>query len=232
MRCLNCRTDNRAGRKFCAQCGAALKPVCPSCGAENEPAEKYCGECGAKLGSGRATAASPNPAANNLAQSPSAYTPKLLANKILQSKAAPEGERKQVTVLFADVKGSMEMAERLRPEKGLNLQVRVGANSGEVVVRSIETGQYAEYTPIGHSTSLASRLQTLASPGSITISGGLRKLVERDFTLKALGPARIKGTSPPVNVYEVTAVSKPQTWPHRGFTRPGLATLAFSCSMA
>src|SRR6266851_9510697 len=117
MRCSNCGTDNRAGRKFCAQCGVALKPVCPSCGAENEPAEKNCGECGAKLGSGGATAASPNPAANNLAQSPSAYTPKLLANKILQSKAALEGERKQVTVLFADVKGSMEMAERVDPEE-------------------------------------------------------------------------------------------------------------------
>jgi class 3 adenylate cyclase len=86
-------------------------------------------------------------------------------------------------------------AERLRAEKGLNLQVRVGANSGEVVVRSIETGQHAEYTPIGHSTSLASRLQTLASPGSIAISEGLRKLVEGYFTLKALGPARIKGVS-------------------------------------
>jgi class 3 adenylate cyclase len=68
------------------------------------------------------------------------------------------------------------LAERLHAEKGLNLQVRVGANVGEVVVRSIETGQsQTEYTPIGHSTSLASRLQTLANPGSIAISEGLRK---------------------------------------------------------
>ena len=102
-------------------------------------------------------------------------------------------------------------AERLRAEKGLNLQVRVGANAGEVVVRSIETGQRAEYTPIGHSTSLASRLQTLASPGSIAISEGLRKLVEGYFTLKALGPARIKGTSEPVNVYEVTGLGPLRT---------------------
>src|SRR6266849_1063530 len=102
-------------------------------------------------------------------------------------------------------------AERLRAEKGLNLQVRVGANSGEVLVRSIETGQHAEYTPIGHSTSLASRLQALASPGSIAISEGLRKLVEGYFTLKALGPARIKGTSDPVNVYEVTGIGPLRT---------------------
>ena len=96
-----------------------------------------------------------------------------------------------------------KFAERLRAEKGLNLQVRVGANAGEVVVRSIQTGvNHAEYTPIGHSTSLASRLQTLASPGSIAISEGLSKLVDGYFTLKALGPARIRGSSEPVNVYE------------------------------
>ncbi|MBV8453340.1 MAG: AAA family ATPase, partial [Deltaproteobacteria bacterium] len=86
----------------------------------------------------------------------------------------------------------------------MNLQVRVGANVGEVVVRSIQTGErQAEYTPIGHSTSLASRLQSLANPGSIAISDGLHKLIEGYFMLKAMGPARIKGSSEPVNVYEV-----------------------------
>src|SRR5713226_2938978 len=88
-------------------------------------------------------------------------------------------------------------AERLRADKGVNLQVRVGANAGGVVVRSIQTGQHAEYTPIGHSTGLASRLQTLAAPGSIAISERLRKLIEGYFTLKTLGPARIKGSSEP-----------------------------------
>ncbi len=72
-------------------------------------------------------------------------------------------------------------AERLRAEEGLNLQVRVGANGGEVVVRSIETGQHAEYTPIGHSISLASRLQTLASPGSIAISEELEASASRSM---------------------------------------------------
>jgi class 3 adenylate cyclase/tetratricopeptide (TPR) repeat protein len=103
-------------------------------------------------------------------------------------------------------------AERLRAEKGFNLQVRVGANVGEVVVRSIQTGErQAEYTPIGHSISLASRLQSLANPGSIAISDGLRKLVEGYFTLKALGPARIKGSSEPVNVYEVLGLGPLRT---------------------
>jgi class 3 adenylate cyclase len=100
-------------------------------------------------------------------------------------------------------------AERLRAEKGINLQVRIGANAGEVVVRSIPTGErQTEYTPIGHSISLASRLQSLANPGSIAISDALRKLVEGYFALKALGPARIKGSSEPVHVYEVLGLGQ------------------------
>src|SRR6266852_7246275 len=103
-------------------------------------------------------------------------------------------------------------AEKLRAEKGVNLQVRVGVNTGEVVVRSIRTDDaHTEYTPIGHSTSLASRLQTLASPGSIAISETVRNLVEGYFALKPLGPARIKGVSGAVNVYEVTGLGPLRT---------------------
>jgi class 3 adenylate cyclase len=117
--------------------------------------------------------------------------------------------------LYAALRMQDEMrrfAERLRAEKGLNLQVRVGANVGDVVVRSIQTGEsQVEYTPIGHSISLASRLQTLANPGSIAISDGLRKLVEGYFTLKALGPARIKGSSEPLNIYAVLGLGPLRT---------------------
>jgi AAA ATPase domain/Adenylate and Guanylate cyclase catalytic domain len=103
-------------------------------------------------------------------------------------------------------------AEKLRAEKGVNLQVRVGVNTGEVVVRSIKTDDaHTEYTPIGHSTSLASRLQTLANPGSVAITEAVRKLVEGYFSLKRLGPARIKGVSEPVNVYEVTGLGPLRT---------------------
>jgi class 3 adenylate cyclase len=115
-------------------------------------------------------------------------------------------------------------AEKLRAEKGVNLQVRVGVNTGEVVVRSIKTdAEHTEYTPIGHSTSLASRLQALAAPGSIAISETVRKLVEGYFALKALGPARIKGVSEPVNVYEVTGLgplrTRLQRAAGRGYTK-------------
>ena len=100
-------------------------------------------------------------------------------------------------------------AEKLRAEKGVNLQVRVGANTGEVVVRSIKTGDaHTEYTPIGHSTSLASRLQALAAPGSIAIGENVRKLVEGYFLLRPLGPARVKGATEPVNLYEVTGLGR------------------------
>ena len=115
-------------------------------------------------------------------------------------------------------------AEKLRAEKGVNLQVRVGVNTGEVVVRSIKTDDaHTEYTPIGHSTSLASRLQALAAPGSIAISETVRKLAEGYFALKAMGPARIKGVSEPVNVYEVTGLgplrTRLQRSARRGFTK-------------
>src|SRR5215472_7607777 len=90
-------------------------------------------------------------------------------------------------------------ADRLRAEKGVNLQVRVGANTGEVVVREIRTGEkHAEYLPIGHSTSVAARLQALAAPGSIAIRESVRRLIEGYFAIKSLGPARIKGVSEPL----------------------------------
>jgi class 3 adenylate cyclase/tetratricopeptide (TPR) repeat protein len=103
-------------------------------------------------------------------------------------------------------------AEKLRAEKGVNLQVRMGANTGEVVVREIRTGKkHTEYTPIGHSISVAARLQALATPGSIAIGEPVRKLLEGYFALKPLGPARIKGVSEPVNVYEVTGLGPLRT---------------------
>jgi hypothetical protein len=102
--------------------------------------------------------------------------------------------------------------ERLRADKGLNLQVRVGVNIGEVVVRNIQTGtEHTEYSPIGHSTSLAARLQTLATPGSTVISGQMRGLVEGFFQLRGLGPTRIKGVSEPVELFEVTGLGPLRT---------------------
>jgi class 3 adenylate cyclase len=102
--------------------------------------------------------------------------------------------------------------ERLRADKGLNLQLRIGVNIGEVVVRTIQSGtEHTEYSPIGHSTSLAARLQTLATPGSTVISGNMRGLVEGYFQLRGLGPTRIKGVSEPVELFEVTGLGPLRT---------------------
>src|SRR5271167_3725355 len=115
-------------------------------------------------------------------------------------------------------------AERLRSDGKPPLQVRVGANTGEAVVRSIQTGGgHAEYTPIGHSTSLAARMQVLAPIGSIAITGDMQKLVEGYFQLKSLGPTRVKGVSEPVAVFEVTGLgplrTRLQVAARRGLTK-------------
>src|SRR5689334_9509576 len=115
MQCPRCQHDNREGRRFCAECGASLAVACASCGFSNEPGEKFCGGCGAPLGAQAATAT------GSRFSSPEVYTPKHLAEKILISKSALEGEPKQVTVLFADLKGSMEILADRDPEEARKL---------------------------------------------------------------------------------------------------------------
>jgi class 3 adenylate cyclase/tetratricopeptide (TPR) repeat protein len=285
MQCPRCQHENRQGRRFCSECGGSLALGCPSCGFSNEPGEKFCGGCGHPLG------ASESPATKVM--SPESYTPKHLAEKILTSKAVLEGERKQVTVLFADLKGSMELladrdpeearklldpvlehmmeavhryegtvnqvmgdgimalfgaplahedhavracyaalrmqelvtryAEEARHAHGVNVQIRVGLNSGEVVVRSIGSDLHMDYTAVGQTTHLAGRMEQLASPGSILLTPSTLELVEGFVAVKALGPVPVKGLADPVEVYEVTgagpARTRLQAGARRGLTR-------------
>jgi len=103
-------------------------------------------------------------------------------------------------------------SDQLRGEGRPPIQVRAGVNTGEVVVRSIRTGEtQTEYTPIGHTVNLASRLQSLASVGSTIISESTRKMVEGYFALRPLGPTRIKGLSETVDVFEVTGLGPLRT---------------------
>jgi Adenylate and Guanylate cyclase catalytic domain/Double zinc ribbon len=115
MQCPRCQHENRAGRRVCAECGAALALACASCGFANEPDEKFCGGCGLPLGAPPPVAQAPATAEPRFA-SPQTYTPPHLAERILTSRGALEGERKQVTVLFADLKGSMELLADRDPE--------------------------------------------------------------------------------------------------------------------
>ncbi len=116
MKCPRCQADNRDGARFCRECGATFAAVCPSCGAKVEAGSKFCDSCGAAL-----VAAPTLPAAAPRFASPESYTPKHLAERILTSKSALEGERKQVTVLFADLKGSMELLADRDPEEARKL---------------------------------------------------------------------------------------------------------------
>jgi len=106
MQCPRCQHENPPGTKFCGECAAPLAATCPSCGTANPPENKFCGQCATPLRTG--------PTATFAA--PESYTPKHLAEKILTSKAALEGERKQVTVLFVDVSGFTALSARLDPE--------------------------------------------------------------------------------------------------------------------
>ncbi len=230
MRCSKCGVDNRETARFCDGCGAQLQPQCPSCGALIRVGARFCDACGAALSQSPSHSPSP-PAASavNVRVSPESAAPE-----------APEGERKTVTALFADIKGSTELMEDLDPEEARviidpalkimveavrryegyvvqstgdgifalfgapvahedhpqralyaalqiqqelratssarragadqALEARIGVNTGEVVVRTVETGGKVEYTPIGHTANLASRLQTVAPAGSIAVS--------------------------------------------------------------
>lgn len=103
-------------------------------------------------------------------------------------------------------------AERLRKEKGINLQLRVGVNTGEVVLRSIRKDDlHTDYVPVGQSTHLASRMESLATPGSILVSEQTYKLTEGYFEFKALGEAQIKGFAEPLHIYEVSGVGPLRT---------------------
>src|SRR4029434_7627578 len=108
MKCPRCQQENPPGSAFCLECGARLAPACASCGAELPAGSKFCNKCGTPV----ATQAPTQPRF----ASPESYTPKHLAEKILTSKSALEGERKQVTVLFVDVAGFTAMSSRLDPE--------------------------------------------------------------------------------------------------------------------
>jgi Double zinc ribbon len=109
MKCPRCQHENRSGAKFCEECATPLARTCSNCGSQLSATAKFCPECAHPV-------AGTTSAAGRFA-SPQSYTPKHLAEKILTSKSALEGERKQVTVLFADLKGSMELLADRDPEE-------------------------------------------------------------------------------------------------------------------
>ncbi len=283
MRCPRCDAENPDGMKFCGHCAAQLASLCPSCGTANPSGNKFCGQCAAPL----------SQAAEPRFGSPESYTPKHLAEKILISRSGLEGERKQVTVLFADLKGSMELladrdpeesrklldpvlermmeavhryegtvnqvmgdgimalfgapvahedhgvracyaaldmqaairryAEEVRRAHGLALEIRVGLNSGEVVVRAIGSDLHMDYTAVGQTTHLAARMEQLARPGSTLLTADTLRLAEGYVEVRSLGPVPVKGLDAPIEIYELVAAGPRRSRLHvaaaRGLTR-------------
>src|SRR6185369_13256318 len=118
MRCASCGSDSPEGAKFCIECAAPFQKRCPTCATENPPHAKFCAECASSLSGKTQMPKLPSPAS-----SPRTYTPKHLAERILVEQAALEarggtdGERKTITALFADFKGSTALIEGLDPEE-------------------------------------------------------------------------------------------------------------------
>jgi len=152
MRCAKCGTDNREGRKFCADCGTPIAAKCPHCGASNEPGERFCGECGTPL-AGSIARAPASPTAVNTAP------PQIrITRDQAELSATLEGERKTVTALFADIKGSMELMEDLDPEDAraivdpaLKLMIEAAHHYDGYVVQSTGDGIFALFgAPLAH----------------------------------------------------------------------------------
>jgi len=285
MQCPRCQQDNPPHARFCLGCGARFALTCGSCGAELPGGARFCLQCGQVIAAGTAAPVG-SPA-------PETYIPKHIGEKILTSKAALEGERKQVTVLFADLKGSMELladrdpeearklldpvlelmmeavhryegtvnqvmgdgimalfgaplahedhavracyaalrmqesvkryAEDVRRSHAAVIKIRVGLNSGEVVVRAIGSDLRMDYTAVGQTTHLAARMEQIADPGAIVITPETLALAEGYVEVKSLGPVPVKGLADAVEVYEVTgagpARTRLQAATRRGLTR-------------
>ncbi|HEV8475108.1 MAG TPA: adenylate/guanylate cyclase domain-containing protein, partial [Methylomirabilota bacterium] len=286
MTCPQCRQENPTDARFCSGCGARLAATCGTCGYVNAAGSRFCNGCGARLAVDDGTA-KPQFA------SPGTYTPRHLAERILTSRAALEGERKQVTVLFVDMKGSMELlaerdpeearklldpvvermmdavhryegtvnqvmgdgimalfgaplahedhavracyaalrmqdtirrySEELRRTQGVEVQVRVGLNSGDVLVRTIGSDLRMDYTAVGQTTHLAARMEQLALPGTIRLTAETLRLAEGFVHVKPLGPIPVKGAAEPVEVFELVGAAEVRTRLQaaraRGFTR-------------
>jgi class 3 adenylate cyclase/tetratricopeptide (TPR) repeat protein len=263
--CPACGGENPADARFCAGCGGPLARPCPDCGRPAAVDAAFCAGCGRRLGRPPVGAPPAPPTA-----------PEHIAEKARASRAALEGEHKQVTVLFADVKGSMDLQEDLDPEewhavmdrfmriladgvhrfegtvdkftgdgvmalfgapvshedharracyaalhladtigryaeelrrtKGLSFHVRIGLNSGEVIVGTIGDDSHMEYTAVGHTVGLARRMEALAEPGRAYLTEHTAHLVEGYFRLRDLGGFNVKGARDPVRVSALDGV--------------------------
>lgn len=274
MKCPECQFDNREGAKFCKKCGAKLELTCPLCNTLQTPDSLFCDKCGSDL-------IKPAEAPIVNYSEPQSYTPKFLADKILTTRSSIEGERKLVTVLFADVANYTAMSEMLDPEEvhqimdgcfkilideihrfegtinqftgdgimaifgapvahedhaqracysalsiqkaigeyaewlkkdsGIEFNMRIGINSGPVVVGSIGNDLRMDYTAIGDTTNLAARMESEAQTGCILVSNNTYKTAKDYFDFRSIGHIEIKGKKQQQKTYELIKTGEAET---------------------
>ena len=280
MKCSKCGFENTDSLKFCNECGQKLTIVCPSCQANNQPGSKFCGDCGHNL-------THPSPAIpkdlsfDEKIAKLQKYLPSGITEKILSQRDRIEGEKRQVTVMFCDMKGFTPLSEKLGPEtmyammdevyeilihkvhdyegtvnemtgvmalfgapialedapqrairsamaihremtrfnervrqeKGdiPPLKMRIGIHTGPVVVGTLGNDLRVEFKAVGDTVNLASRMESLAEPGTTYISEDTFKITEGLFRVEALGEKEIKGKEKPLKVYQVIAPSSRRT---------------------
>lgn len=278
VECASCGNANPSDARFCGDCGAPLGPEpCQSCGHENPPGQRFCNSCGARLiGEGAPEAGSEaEPAASTRA---ALRPPSELRQRAERAAAESGGERKQASVLFADVVGSMELAERIDPERwrevmdgfftlladavhryegtvdkftgdgimalfgapiahedharraclaaldmleavaagaagsddelGAALSVRIGINSGAMVIGSLGERGTLEYTAVGHTVGLAQRMESVAAPGTAYVTEHTAALVTGFLDLEDLGEQEVRGSTRPVRAFALRGVGQ------------------------
>ena len=284
MQCLQCHADNEPHAKFCADCGASLAPSCRRCAGPLPPTARFCPECAEPTGA--------RPTEGSRFASPHAYTPRHLADRMLSVRESLEGERKQVTVLFADLKSSLELLADRDPEEARQIldpileslmeavhhyegtvnqvlgdgimalfgaplahedhalracyaalrmqdsvrryvagipglavpvRIRIGINSGEVVVRAIGGDLHMDYSAVGQTTHLAARMEQLAQPGGTLLTRETLQLVQGHVIVQPTGPLLVKGLADTLEAFELIgpgqARSRLQAAAIRGLTR-------------
>jgi class 3 adenylate cyclase len=280
MQCPKCATENREGARFCGKCGTLLILICAQCGTELPPDLRFCDACGAEV-SVPPSEVEDEPGVPALTEALQRLVPKEFAERLLATRGQVGKERRVVTILFSDVKGSTRMAESLDPEDVMEIMdgafdvliapiyryegtlarlmgdailaffgapiaheddperacraaleivegakayaarleeergirgfdVRVGINTGLVVVGEVGSDLRVEYTAMGDAVNLAARMEGAAEPGTVLITEDTHKLIAPLFETEALGPVQVKGKAEPVPVFRlVTAKEVP-----------------------
>ncbi|MDJ0780902.1 MAG: adenylate/guanylate cyclase domain-containing protein [Desulfosarcinaceae bacterium] len=274
MKCQDCGDENRKTAVFCSECGHKFEQICPECNHSNRLDAKFCDHCGLNL----KTPQEPIPISYDHPQS---YTPKHLSEKILTTRSSIEGERKLVTVLFADVADYTTFSEKLDPEEvhqimdgcfkilmdeihqfegtinqftgdgvmalfgapvahedhaqracyaalsiqdalqtygdkikrdtGITFKMRIGLNSGPVIVGVIGNDLRMDYTAVGDTTNLGARMEDMAGPGTVLLSANTHKLVRDFFEFESLGPIAVKGKREPQEAFRLIKASEVET---------------------